>query len=256
MSRDSMLSGAMPFALEGRSVEAVLCLHGFTGSPGIYRQLARELNAEGLTICVPALPGHATKPEDMLGCTAEDWLGFARQELERLQGRYAKVHLVGLSLGGALCSLLAAENGAVASLSLLSPAYGIEPQLSVRLGLGAQKAPPTYMVPIPTRQPTGGELDECIFGYSAFPLVASAELHRACDMAREVCRQIRTPTLFLYTAADRIADPEQCRLACDEIGSVEESCRYEHSEHNLLLGCDREDVKQRIKRHILRHTSN
>lgn len=253
MSRESMISGARPFTLEGGCGEAVLCLHGFTGSPGIYRQLAGALNAEGLAVCVPALPGHATKPEDMLGCTAEDWLGFARQELARLQGRYGKVHLVGLSLGGALCSLLAAENGTVASLSLLSPAYGIEPQLSTRLGLSAQKAPPGTMVPIPTREPTGGELDECLFGYSAFPLGASAELHRACDMARGVWRQIRTPTLFLYTAADRIADPEKCREACWEIGSVEESCRYEQSEHNLLLGCDREDVKQRIKGHILRH---
>lgn len=255
MSRDSMLSGAKPFTLEGGCGEAVLCLHGFTGSPGIYRQLARELNAGGLAVCVPALPGHATKPEDMLGCTAEDWLDFARQELEKLQGRYGKVHLVGLSLGGALCSILAAESGSIASLSLMSPAYGIEPQLSARLGLGFQKAPPGTMVPIPAREPTGGELDECIFGYNAFPLGASAELHRACDKARGVCRQIRTPTLFLYTAADRIADPKKCREACDEIGSVEERCRYELSEHNLLLGCDREDVKQRIKGHILRHTS-
>ena len=256
MSRESMLNGARPFALDGSSNEAVLCLHGFTGSPGIYRQLARELNAEGFSVCVPALPGHATKSEDMIGCTAEDWLSFARQELERLKGRYGAVHLVGLSLGGALCSILAAEDGYVASLSLLSPAFGLHPQLSARLGVGAAQAPPSYLVPIPTREPTGGELDECLFGYSAFPLGSSAELHRASGMARDVCRQIQTPTLFLYTAADRIADPEKCRLACAEISSVEESCRYEHSEHNLLLGCDREDVKQRIKRHILRHKSN
>ena len=253
MSRESMIEGRKSFVLDGTNGEAVLCLHGFTGSPGLYRQLARELNAEGYTVCAPALPGHATRPEDMIGCTAEDWLGFARQELERLKGRHGAVHLVGISLGGALCSILAAENGDLASLSLLSPAYGLNPQLSARLGLGATKTPPGYLVPIPTREPTGGELDECLFGYSAFPLGASAQLHRASDMAQAVCRQIRTPTLFLYTAADRIADPEQCRQACALIGSVEESCRYEQSEHNLLLGCDREDVKQRIKGHILRH---
>lgn len=256
MSRESMIEGGRPFVLDGTNGEAVLCLHGFTGSPGLYRQLARELNAEGFTVQVPALPGHATRPEDMIGCSAEDWLGFARQELEQLKGRYRQVHLVGLSLGGALCSILAAEDASAASLSLLSPAFGLHPRLAARLGLGAAKAPPGYLVPIPTREPTGGELDECLFGYSAFPLGSSAELHRASDMARAVCRQIRTPTLFLYTAADKIADPEQCRLACAVIGSVEESCRYEQGEHNLLLGSDREDVKQRIKGHILRHKSN
>lgn len=254
MGREEMLAGRQPFALAGSGADAVLCLHGFTGSPGIYRKLAPRLQAAGFAVEVPLLPGHGTQPQDMTGVTLADWQAAAEAAYQSLAARYQRVHLVGLSLGGALACTLAAAHPALTSLVLLAPAFAVNPFILERLGLTdeAAAAAPDAIVPLPTRQPDGGAMDECIFGYGGFPRCAMQQLKAAGRAARGCCGQITVPTALFYTAADKIVDPAACQAAAAGMPALRELTRLEQSEHNLLLGCDRAAVEQQVLHFLTR----
>ncbi len=76
----------------------LLLLHGFTSHPVLtLGPLPKSLKEAGFGISQPALPGHGTKPEDLLGVRFQDWLLAAEKaylELPEPRG------VVGLSMGG------------------------------------------------------------------------------------------------------------------------------------------------------------
>nr|HML45876.1 alpha/beta fold hydrolase [Clostridia bacterium] len=105
-----------PFLLEGGS-NAVLLIHGFTGSPGHMRPLGDALHRAGYTVQGMLLPGHGTTLSEMVQCNWRKWLDAATDALRALRERYRTVTLGGLSMGG-LISLRVAELNPVDALLL------------------------------------------------------------------------------------------------------------------------------------------
>src|SRR5262245_46691415 len=93
--------------------------HGLTGAPSELRTLAIALGSSGWRVETPLLPGHGRTPEALLPLDAGDLLGFARRTvLER-----DRPQLVGgLSMGGLLAIVAAAELPQLPGLVLLAPA--------------------------------------------------------------------------------------------------------------------------------------
>lgn len=97
------------FFFEGNDV-GVLLVHGFTGSPGTMKIIGEQLNQkDGYTISCPLLPGHGTHITDMEAATWQDWLRAARNAANELRGKCEKIIVCGLSMGGLLGLILAAE---------------------------------------------------------------------------------------------------------------------------------------------------
>lgn len=92
-------------------------LHGFTGRPSNLGPLKTALEAQGNICHVPQLPGHGGTPEDLANVKMEDWLDCARA--------YEFDVIIGLSMGGLLATVLAAERP-VSKLILLSPAFYLQ----------------------------------------------------------------------------------------------------------------------------------
>ena len=96
---------AAPFSLEGERPDAVLLLHGWTGSPAHLRLLGGELNQAGFAVHAPLLAGHGTALEDMAETGWRDWMRSA------VEGSFLvgdkRLHLVGLSMGGLMALLMA-----------------------------------------------------------------------------------------------------------------------------------------------------
>jgi len=251
MGFDEMMAGKEPFFWGGNTNEAVLCIHGFTGSPGIYRQLGRRLKAAGFTVSAPLLPGHGSQPEALNRVGAQDWIDAADAEYRTLANIFERVHIVGLSLGGAIATLLGAGHAGENSLGklvLMAPGYSLNPALLQRirpfLESGGQNN--EMMIPIPSRQPEGNELDECIFGYAGAPVQSVRHLLNLGKQALDAVPEVKSPTLLLYTAADVVADPALCAEAAKAFTAPVEVVCFEQSEHSLLLGCDREETMSRI----------
>lgn len=235
-----------PFFRDTGGNECCLCIHGFTGCPAIYLPLADELSDLGYNVSAPLLAGHGTRPEDLRGVSERSWFYGVSAELERLLACYRKVHIIGLSLGGAIATWLAGNNAnraGVGRLILLAPGYGLKDKRYYGTGFFAAD---DVMIQLPRRKPAGDGLDHTRFGYPAMPLYSVKQLLLAAKRSTLVLDLVRMPTMLLYTAADMIADPDACEKAAERIVSIEISHRYATGEHNLLLGPDRLDVIRRI----------
>ncbi|MCX5784205.1 MAG: alpha/beta fold hydrolase [Elusimicrobia bacterium] len=146
--RESKLNGIknednLPFLLAhgAKTRNTVVMIHGLTDSPWFMRKLGEILYEQGYNVVSLLLPGHGTKPEDLLTATKQQW----QQEVDRGLGIAAglgeRISLAGFSTGGALSldALRRHPELKADKLFLFSPALAINErnQQSVSLGCPA-----------------------------------------------------------------------------------------------------------------------
>ena len=99
-----------PFSLGPEDAEkACLIIHGFTGIAGEVRGLGESLAVQGIRTLGIALAGHSGDPEDLARSTRKDWIASTEEGLAEL-GQHKEVFVAGLSMGGVLALLLAANH--------------------------------------------------------------------------------------------------------------------------------------------------
>ncbi len=118
---DGYILGAAPMTLRGTRNGALLLLHGYNDSPQSLNALARIIHARGWTVRVPALPGHGRTLQEFAASGSEAWINAARAELNALQGTHEAVAVGGLSMGGAIAFVLAAETPSVRAVVTFAP---------------------------------------------------------------------------------------------------------------------------------------
>ena len=116
---------ARPFRLlhEKPSEECWLLIHGYRGYPGELVRPAADLYAAGFDVYVPRLPGHGTCGADFARSCGEDWVGVIRSAISDLKKRYAKVNLLGHSMGTAIAAVLGCNDPGVGKIIYVSPSF-------------------------------------------------------------------------------------------------------------------------------------
>ncbi len=190
-----------PSGGDGR--DAVLCLHGLTGTPYEVRPVARVLAARGLRARGPALPGHDSTPEALSRVPYTAWLEAARGEVEKLRGAHERVFVAGLSMGGLLTLALAAE-GRVDGVAVIGTPLRLRPRPLVAL-IPVAKHFHRY---IPKRE--GSDIQSPAArarhpGYSRMPLASVHELMRLQRAVRPLLPRITVPVLVAHGAFDGTA---------------------------------------------------
>lgn len=125
---DGVAAGAEGFTLRAPGGRALLLLHGSGDTPQTLRFLAEELHRAGYTVHAPLLPGHGRSPAAFTAVSAAAYLDAARAGLDEIRRSASWIGIVGLSMGGALATQLAAEASDVRALVLLAP-YLVPPAL-------------------------------------------------------------------------------------------------------------------------------
>ncbi len=129
MARNGIDEGA-ELDLEG-GPDAVLLLHGLTGSPFEVAPVARRLAEAGFRCLAPVMAGHGGPPEELIGVPWSEWVDKASRDLGRLAGA-RRTFVVGCSMGALVaCALAHDEPARVDGLVLLAPA--LELRLSGKL---------------------------------------------------------------------------------------------------------------------------
>lgn len=217
-----------PYYYPGSTVGCLL-LHGFTSTPAELRVIGEALAAKGYTTMGILLPGHGTKPEDLLQITYRDWINSAQQGINELKKTCKKIVVIGHSMGGLLALQMAARNkveGVVTIAAALKPSNR-KAHLAWLL-----KHFQTYVSGSPRERPE--EEQQYLLHYPYFPVAAVAELQRLASHTRAILSQVTTAALIIQTKDDQTVRPASAEIICRRISSQNKECFWlDKGTHNV-----------------------
>ncbi|HUF26640.1 MAG TPA: alpha/beta fold hydrolase [Gemmatimonadaceae bacterium] len=241
---DGIVRGAEPIALRGSGPHGVLLLHGLGDTPQTLGYLAADLHRRGFSVRAPLLPGHGRSLREFAASRAAQWTDAARSAYVALCEEHSRVGLVGLSMGGALASIVAAERDDVPALVLLAPYLGVPP---IVRWLG--RAHPIWDPVVPYVRGRGEESvqDESerprsrAYGYFTARLLR--ELALVVEQATVALPRIAAPTLLIQSRHDNRILPEVAEGAFARLGSAEKRLVWtEGGAHIITVDFGRERV--------------
>ena len=219
----------------------VLVLHGFTGSPQSVRSLAVRFAEDGHSVELPLLPGHGTKIEDMVPTRFDDWYQAAAAAYTELASRCERVVVVGLSMGGALATLLAIEHEP-AALVVINPqvAPPPEPVVDVVQGLADEG--------VTTIPAIGGDIaKEGVeeLAYAATPVQALLSYIERCKTLVDELGAVTCPVLIFTSPQDHVVDPTSSDVLAAGVSGPVEGVTLERSFHVATLDHDAKLIEDR-----------
>ena len=235
-------------APEGRLVDyssdsagdvGVLLLHGFTGSPASMRPWAHFLEARGIAVRVPRIPGHGTRWQDLNKVKWQSWPERAERDLSDLLNRYKRVFIFGLSMGGANTLHIAAKHSRqLAGIVLVNPMIHI-PDPSIRFIDLIKYITPKRPSVVDDIKKSG--VTE--WGYDALPMKGVAQLHRFLKATRAALDSVTCSTLLFHSVEDHVLPVSNTEIIMDELGA-KDKVRIElaNSYHVATLDHDAETI--------------
>ena len=109
---------------EKHGADAVLLVHGLTGTPAEMRAVAKRLTKQGFSVMCPQLAGHCGSIGALKRSKWQDWYKTVESAFEALKLTHERVYVTGLSMGALMALKLAEEKGSrVSGLGLLSTTF-------------------------------------------------------------------------------------------------------------------------------------
>jgi len=253
-----ILKGAEPLIL-GAGEKGVLLLHGFIGSPMDFGELPQRLADAGYRVYAPLLPGHGTRPQDMLETDAAAWLDAARLAYRDLSAECDWVAVVGFSMGGTLAIRLAAddEERAPEALVLACPFLGVTYRWYAVLSPATWNTLLAPVIPYVTRgnafvQVNRREVAPMIVSYRTVSTYAIKCLGKeAADVCETVSGLPVDRTLILYAPGDGAAAPRRILQMADKWGVPPSSCvSIANSNHLVFWDYNREYAIEAVMQHL------
>ena len=206
----------------------VLLLHGFTSSLEAVSGLIPHLEAQNIPYEMPVLRGHNTKPEDLRGVTAEDWVTDALNALKILSTKADHIVVIGLSMGGLVALNLCARDHELknkicacitwaAALGFANPLAWLAKPLS--LFIPNWKGQDSFHDP---------ECRKNNKNYQTFPTKAFVELYDFSARTHKILDDINVPLCIIHSKKDQVVPYKTALTLYQEAGST--SCEL----HSLL----------------------
>jgi carboxylesterase len=246
---EGIISGAEPIEPgQPPAREALLLLHGFGDTPQTFAKLAVRLRARGFAVWAPLLPGHGRTLRDFRASGRDVWLAAAREALAATMMRHERVGVVGLSMGGALAVVLAAESRDITALALLAP-Y-IEPPGSVRTLARAATVVGSVMPYLTgnSRRSIHDPIERLrAVSYRAVPPRLVRELVKLAARAREDLPRVSAPTLYIQSREDNRLTSGGAERAFAALGSATKELEWvSGAGHVITVDYGWEHVAQRV----------
>ena len=241
---------------------AVLMVHGFLGAGNNFNDLPERLAGLGWHVRVMCLPGHGTSPRELEHVTADSLIQAVFAELKDLQRTHDRVVLLGHSMGGTLCVLVASQH-TVDRIVLCAPYFGVTYKKSYIL------KPETWthiFHPIirwvykrdAFIQVNRSEVKDRIVSYRWVPMHGIKTLYELGNRASssEVLNQVTCPVLLIHSQGDETASPECSKKAFNAMKSTDKYAVWlKTSNHHLFWDYERDTVMSEIERYLDRSSA-
>jgi carboxylesterase len=200
--------------------DAVLLLHGLTGSTFEVLPIAERLGRAGYRCLVPQMAGHGGSPERLKGLPFEEWIATAERDLARLAGA-RRTFVVGCSMGAlAACALAHAHPERIDGLALLAPALALQPAGILAAFLGGFALTRGLVFPktagSDVRDAGMRRLNPTMPGV---PVGAVAELRRMQRHVEALLPDVETPAIVIQGAQDHTVTLEGALRLARTLGS-------------------------------------
>lgn len=243
MATDFSHPNAQPFELESGE-NALLLIHGFTGSPSHMRPVGEAVHAAGFSARGILLPGHGTDVADMERSDDTQWLQACRAAYQEMTRKYRRVAVGGLSMGGIL-SLLLAQEFEPSAVILFAPALKyrratnhlspIAKHFIRTLDWGVHQYSPEEF------------LYDYDHGYTGAPVAKVEDMTRLQRKAREGLSQVTCPALAIQSHKDESVHRDVPEMIMAGVSArVKEIAWVDRSPHVLTIGPDRDYVCGRV----------
>lgn len=199
--------------------DAVLLLHGLTGSTFEMHHLALRLAAAGYRCLAPVMAGHGGAPRELVGIPWTEWVAKARRDLARLSGA-RRTFVAGCSMGALVACALAHDHpGQVDGLLLLAPAMELKP--AGRLGALLGRSGLFWRTVVP--KGSGSDVKDaemrrrnpCLPGV---PLAAVAELGELAAFVDRAAPGVAAPALVIAGGQDHTVTLSGARRLARRLG--------------------------------------
>lgn len=254
---------------DARGEDAVLLIHGLTGTPAEMRHLARCLRKQGFSVMVPQLAGHCGSIQALKDTRWQDWYDGMQRAFDVLASLHRKVFVAGLSMGALLALRLAAHRPRrVAGLGLLSPTFFYDGWNMSRMrrtllpialytplkhvlywnelppyGIKCERTRAMVHAVLENRDAQAAEK----VGIFRTPLVTVNESSRLIRAARNDLPEVRCPLLVVHSTEDDMASVRNAHFVTERVGSQDvETWLIDDTYHVLTLDRRKDDVARRV----------
>ncbi|WP_205738592.1 alpha/beta hydrolase [Billgrantia endophytica] len=191
------------------SRKAMLLIHGLGDSPWSFVDIAQDLVAQGYVVRTLLLPGHGTRPADLIDVRLEEWQQLVREQVALLHRDFPEVYLGGFSTGANLALEYAVGDPQVRGLLLFSPALRSNEYFAwVTPWLAHVR---TWLLS------TGPHPQQSPLRYHNVPTNGFAQFHRSSVAARRAIRErdFDRPVVMVLAEHDSVVDVRYVRRAFD-----------------------------------------
>jgi carboxylesterase len=237
-----------PVAASTGDEPSCLAIHGLGGGPYELKPLIDALEAEGLRVKAPVLPGHEGPGPTMPPSQWRDWAAAAESAFDELALAGSPIVAIGFSTGVPLALYLASRRP-VAREVLLSPF------LSIRYSGLVPLHPATYlrrlamvMPDLPRRPPAVRDREmrrwaSSLDRFRTFNLHAALSALELIQEVKPLVPEIKIPTLIIHGKLDTVVEPSGAFWLRRHLGATHKVLlSLPRSDHLIALDRDREEV--------------
>ncbi|QEI09044.1 alpha/beta hydrolase [Pigmentiphaga aceris] len=179
----------------------VLLVHGLGDSPWSFSDIGEDLAARGYLVRSVLLPGHGTKPADLIDVRLADWQRLVREQVALMRQDVPQVYLGGFSTGANLVAEYALDDEQVRGLLLFSPAFKSNVSFDWFSPLLAHVK--TWL-----REPSVANVQQTPQRYLNVPTNGFAQFYRGSVTVRDkmASKAYDKPTLVVVSQHDSVVD--------------------------------------------------
>ncbi|WP_050477040.1 alpha/beta hydrolase [Herbaspirillum rhizosphaerae] len=242
----------------------VMLIHGLGGTQYDLGSMHRILQKAGADTHAVTLPGHGTRPEDLIPIRAEQWMDMVVAQYRELQPQYEQLHVMGMCMGALLALAVCERVGHTAQqgklVTLAPPIYidgwstpwyaGLRPLFYLIPGVASrmkvEEGEPFGIKNTLVRAVVKAKFERGDnFHYRWVPMACIRQVDRLRKWVSAGAKNIKAPTLIVHAREDELTSLRSAEYLQATIPDAR-TVVLENSYHMICVDNDRDQVANSV----------